>query len=44
MAQRECEALQRIQFGHVQLEDFAPPQVFSSGLFEEYGVTLLIRP
>jgi len=35
-----CGALREIQLGRVGFEHFAPPEVFTSGLFQQFGVTV----
>jgi hypothetical protein len=40
MSPRPCEALREIQLGNKRMQDFATPQVFKSGLLEQYGVTI----
>src|SRR5208282_6578754 len=37
---RPCDALREIQIGCLSFESFAPPQVFVSGVYDQYGVTV----
>jgi len=40
MASEACEALREIHIGRLKISDFAPPEVFSSGLFNQYSLTV----
>jgi hypothetical protein len=40
MEPRPCDALREILLGKLEIAEFAPPRVFTSGLYVDYGVTL----
>jgi len=40
MDSRPCDALREIQIGCLDFESFAAPQVFVSGVYDQYGVTV----
>ena len=40
MSSRPCDALREIQIGRLGFESFAPPEVFVSGVYGQYGVTV----
>jgi hypothetical protein len=40
MSNEACRALREIQLGRLQIADFAPPEVFTSGFYEVYSLTL----
>jgi len=40
MSNEACQALREIESGRLKISDFAPPEVFSSGLFSQYPLTV----
>jgi hypothetical protein len=40
MVSEVCEALREVEIGRLKISDFAPPEVFSSGLFNQYSLTI----
>jgi len=40
MDSEACQALREIEIGRLKISDFAPPEVFSSGLFNQYPLTV----
>lgn len=40
MSNEACQALREIESGRLEISDFAPPGVFTSGLFDRYWLTI----